>query len=148
MRYRGFTLIEIIVSVAILLLLSGVFIANYNGFSNSQTVRQSALDLMANLQAARTSASAGVKPSGCDTLVGYTVNFTSSAYTAQALCQTGAVGEIRTYTLPAGVTFSPIPQSFTFYALSRGASAGQTLGIVGNGVTMNVTVSTSGVVSE
>jgi prepilin-type N-terminal cleavage/methylation domain-containing protein len=149
MRRSGFTLIEIIVSVTILLVLSGLFIANYNGFNNSQTVRQASLDLISNLQAARTSAAAGVKPSGCDTLVGYIVNFpTGTTYTAQALCLVGAVGEKNTYSLPAGVTFSPIPDPITFYALNGGASADQTISLIGNGVTMDVSVFTSGVVSE
>lgn len=141
-------LIEIIVSVTLLLLLSGLFIVNYNGFNSSQTVRQAALDVRSNLQAARTSAAAGVKPSGCDTLVGYIVKFSASAYTIRALCSNGEVGETKTYTLPTGVTFSSTPDPITFYALNGGASANQTISLVGNGVTMNVSVFTSGVVSE
>lgn len=149
MRYRGFTLIEIIVSVALLLLLSGLFIANYNGFSTAQTVRQSTSNLIMNLQAVRTSASAGVKPTGCDTLVGYIVNFSSDAvtYTAQASCLVGDVGEIKTYTLPTGVKFASVPDTITFYALNGGASADQTIIITGAGTTMKVSVFVSGVVS-
>ena len=150
MRYRGFTLIEIIVSVTILLLLSGLFIANYTGFNSSQTVRQAASDVIANLLAVRTMASAGIKPAGCDTLVGYTVKFPDPAtYTAQALCQVGEIPEITTYTLPTGVKFpSPLPASITFYALNRGASADQTISIMGAGTTMKVSVFASGVVSD
>lgn len=149
MRCSGFTLIEIIVSVTILLLLSGLFIANYNGFSNSQTVKQAASDLITNLRSVRTNASAGVKPSECDTLIGYRVVFTATTYTAQALCLAGSVGTPNSYTLPTGVTFpSPTPGPITFYALNRGASADQTLSIVGNGITMNVSVFASGVVSD
>lgn len=152
-RSAGFTLIEIIVSVTLLLLLSGFFIANYNGFSNAQTVRQAASDLISNLQAARTSASAGVKPAGCDTLVGYIVNFpTPTAYTASALCLVGgseqSVGTLNSYTLPTGVTFSPTPQAVTFYALDRGASADQTISVTGAGTTMKVSILASGVVSD
>lgn len=152
-RSHGFTLIEIIVSVAILLLLSGLFIANYNGFSSSQTVRQATSDLVTNLQAVRTSAAAGVKPLACDTLVGYTVSFpTLSTYTASALCLVGgseqSVGTVNSYTLPTGVTFSPTPDAITFYALNRGASADQTISLTGSGITMKVSVFTSGVVSD
>ncbi len=146
---HGFTLIEIVVSVAILALLSGLFIANYNGFSNSQTVQQTASDVIANLQSARTMASSGLKPAGCNTLVGYIVNFSNSSYTVQASCQSGLVGGINTYTLPMGVTFaSPTPNPITFYALDGGASANQTISLVGNGVTAKVSVSSSGVVSD
>jgi prepilin-type N-terminal cleavage/methylation domain-containing protein len=148
-RSHGFTLIEIIVSVALLLRLSGLFIANYNGFNNSQTLRQSVSDLITNLQAARTMASAGVKPAGCDTLVGYIVNFSASTYTAQALCFVGSVGTVNTYTLPTGVTFpSPTPGAITFYALDRGASSAQTISLTGSGLTMKVSVFASGVVSD
>lgn len=149
MRCRGFTLIELIVSVTLLLLLSGLFIANYTGFRNSQIVKQSASDLISNLQAVRTMASAGVKPVGCDTLVGYVMNFpTSQTYTSQALCKIGTVGTPDFYTLPTGVTFSPTPQSITFYALNGGASVDQTITIVGAGTTMKVSVFKSGVVSD
>lgn len=146
---HGFTLIEIIVSVAILLVLSALFIANYNGFIGSQTVRRAASDLVTNLQAARTSASAGVKPEGCDTLVGYVVNFpTNGSYTTQALCNVGTVGDVTTYKLPTSVTFSPTPQAITFYALNKGASVDQTISLAGNGVTIQISVFTSGVVSD
>lgn len=148
-RARGFTLIEIVVSVTLLLLLSGLFIANYNAFNSSQTVRQTAATLIRNLQAVRTKAAFGTKPTDCDTLVGYTVKFPDLAtYTAQAVCQVGEIPEVTTYTLPTGVTFSPTPGSITFYALGRGASANQTISIVGNGVTSKVSVFESGVVSD
>ena len=149
MRRSGFTLIELIVSIAILLLLSSLFIANYNGFNSAQVVRQSRADFMTNLQAVRTNAADGVKPAGCDTLIGYIVKFPSAAtYTAQALCESGEIEDIHTYTLPSGVTFSPAPTAITFYALNRGASADQTITLTGSGVTMQASVSASGVISE
>lgn len=146
---HGFTLIEIMVSVGVLLLLSGLFIAGYNRFNDTQKVQQAAATLIRNLQAVRTKAAFGTKPTGCDTLVGYTVKFPDLAtYTAQAVCQVGEIPEVTTYTLPTGVTFSPTPGSITFYALGRGASADQTITIIGAGTTMKVSVFTSGVVSD
>lgn len=146
---RGFTLIEIIVSVTLLLLLTGLFIANYTGFNDSQTVKKAASDLITNLKAVRTTASSGVKPVGCDTLVGYTVSFpTASSYTTQASCDIGLVGAANSFALPVGVTFSPIPQSFTFYALDRGASIAQTIHLMGFGTPADVSVFASGVVSD
>ncbi len=148
MRYRGFTLIEIIVSVALLLLMSGLFIANYTGFNSSQTVKQAASTLIRNLQHIRTKAASGAKPAGCDTLIGYIVKFPNTAtYTAQAVCQVGEMNEITTYSLPAGVMFFSAPDAITFYALDRGASADQTISLSGFGTTANVLISTSGLVS-
>ena len=149
MRNRGFTLIEIVVSITVLMIVTGLFLANYSGFSNSQKVRQATSDVIANLQAVRTLATSGIKPTGCDTLIGYIVNFPSaSVYTAQAVCQAGLFGAVTTYSLPTGVVFSPVPSALTFYILGRGASADQTITIVGSGTTMNVAVFTSGVISS
>jgi prepilin-type N-terminal cleavage/methylation domain-containing protein len=146
---HGFTLIEIIVSVSVILLLSGLFIAGYNRFNDSQKVQQAAATLIRNLQAARTKAAFGTKPAGCDTLIGYIVKFpNSSTYRAQAVCQVGENLEVTTYTLPADVTFNPVPGSVTFYALDRGASVNQTISLTGFGTTMKVSVFASGVVSD
>jgi prepilin-type N-terminal cleavage/methylation domain-containing protein len=148
-RAHGFTLIEIIVSVSLLLVLSGLFMASYSGFNNSQTVKQAASTLVLNLQAVRTNAAAGAKPALCDTLTGYIVKFPDSgSYTARALCQSGEVGATESYSLPTGVLFSPTPASFTFYALNRGASAAQTMYLTGFGTTAAVFVDASGIVSD
>jgi len=137
------------VSVTVLLLLSGFFIANYNRFNDAQKVQQAALTLVHNLGAVRTNAAFGTKPAGCDTLVGYVVLFPDSGtYTAQASCHLGAAGTVTTYALPTGVTFSPVPASFTFYPLNGGASANRTISLTGSGTTVTVSVFTSGVVSE
>lgn len=153
MKEAGFTLIEIMVGVVVLLLLSGLLMAGYNRFNDTQSVQQAARTVIANLQAVRTSAGYGTKPAGCDTLIGYRVTFTASGYQTSAFCQVGAVqqsvGTVTTYTLPDGVTFSsPPPQPITFYALDRGASADQTITINGNNTTSKVTVLASGVVSD
>jgi prepilin-type N-terminal cleavage/methylation domain-containing protein len=148
---HGFTLIEIIVTVALLLVLSGLFMTNYTGFTNAQSVKQAASSFIRNLQAVRTNASSGNKPAGCDTLVGYIVKFPpldAASYTAQAVCQGGEIPDITTYSLPTGVTFSPIPSSITFYALDRGASGDQTISVTGFGMTAKVSVFASGVISD
>lgn len=153
MRVRGFTLIELIVAVTLILLLSGLLIAGYTGFHDTQLVRQAASTVISNLQSVRTQATSGVKPVGCDTLVGYTVSFpTASTYTASALCLVGGseetAGAVTSYALPPSVLFSPVPSPITFYALDRGASSDQTITIVGNTTTVRVSVFSSGVVSQ
>lgn len=152
-RAHGFTLIEIIVSVTLLLVLSGLFMASYTGFNSSQTVKQSASTLIRNLQAVRTNAASGVKPAGCATLVGYNVTFTSDDYTSQARCLVGGVetgvGDETIYELPTGVTFTfGSPVTIKFYPLNRGASSDLTISITGFGTTSVVHVYKSGIVSD
>ena len=152
-RQAGFTLIEILVSVTLLLLMSGLLVAGYNNFNDTQAVKQAATSVKSNLRAIRTDASFGKKPDGCETLVGYTIEFPDeSTYQAVALCVVGGtqqqIGQTQTYTLPKGMKFSPIPQSVVFYALERGASRDQILTIVGATSTAIISVSTSGVVDD
>jgi len=149
----GFTFIEILVSVTLLLVLSGLLIAGYSRFNDKQTVTQAALTLKSNLGAARTRAASGIKPEGCDTLVGYRVEFpTTNTYTATALCEAQGVQEEvgikETYTLPPGVMFTLLPQMFLFLPLDRGASVAQVIEISANTNTARLSVLSSGIVDE
>jgi prepilin-type N-terminal cleavage/methylation domain-containing protein len=147
---HGFTLIEILVSVTLLLVLSGLMIANYNGFNDAQVVKQAASSMRSNMQAARTRAASGVKPTPCDQLVGYQVDFTASTYKVSALCVVSGSEQLvgdTTYTLPTGVTFAEVPLSTIFYALNRGASVSQTITLSGNDKTASVFIRESGAIN-
>lgn len=118
---RGFTLIELIVTMALLAILVSGLLASYNNYNQSERVRTGAQSVKANVRLAQSRALSGVKPaSGCTELVGYTVSFTVNAYSFQALCSEGAAGPTISLTLPAAVSFSPVPSSFTFGVLTRG----------------------------
>lgn len=118
---NGFTLIELLVTIAILALLVSGLLASYNNYNQSQSVRQNAQSVKANVRLAQSRALAGVKPaSGCTELVGYTMSFTVNAYSFQARCSEGLVGSITQLTLSQAVSFSPVPSSFTFGVLTRG----------------------------
>lgn len=121
----GFTLIELIVSMAILLLLIGGLLASYNSYSQNQEVKQSALTLKANLRLAQIWSLSALKPtSGCTQLVGYTVSFTTNTYSMQAQCAPeGLTGPTTIVTLPTILVFSPIPQQATFGVLTQGLIA-------------------------
>lgn len=118
---KGFTLIELIVTVGISLLAAGGLIVNYNNYNDNQRLKQAALTLKNNLRFGQTQAASAKKPTaGCTQLLGYTVNFTSSSYSIVALCTEGAVGDVLSVALPTGITFSPVPSPFTFDVLNRG----------------------------
>lgn len=150
---KGFTFIELIVTVTIVLLLSGFFVASYNTFNRSQAVVQAAQTLKTNLVNIRTRAISSDKPQNCDELQGYQVAFPSdTTYTSVALCTvsglTEEVGTKVTYTLPKTVTFFPIPSTFIFYVLDRGASADQVITLKGIGKTLEIGIGKGGTIAD
>ncbi len=150
----GFTLIEILVSVTILLLMSGLLIAGYSNYNTNQIIAQGSATFKNNLRSIRTLAASGIKPAGCDTLLGYQVTFPSaSTYQSVPLClvagtQTSIVASAVSYSLPASVTFSPVPPTILFYTLDRGAAPPTTIKLVKDTLTIQISVLSSGVISD
>jgi len=149
---KGFTLVEVIVSVGIAISLIGAIIVNYNAHNDTQTLKQAALTLKNDLRLAQSKALAGEKPaSDCTELVGYSITFSVGSYSLRAQCSPeGAIGPTTTVTLPSGVTFSPLPSSFTFRVLSRGTTlAGVTpITLMGFAKSYRLEVSTGGDISD
>jgi len=161
---KGFTLIEVIVSISVALLLTGFIISNYNNYNDIQTLRQAALTLKNDLRYAQTKASTGEKPTPtepvptpspiiCSQLSGYTINFTVNTYTVTALCSPqGAIGEVKNYTLPSGITFSPLPNpaSVLFKVLSNGTNlpSNETITMSGFGKTYQIQITTQGEIND
>lgn len=157
---KGFTLIEVIVTVAISLLVTGFIIVNYNSYNDIQLLKQSALTLKNNLRFAQSNAFSGEKPTSaapspapaiCTTLVGYTITFAASGYVLQALCNPeGLQAAVVSVVLPSGVSFSPPPSAITFNSLSRGTSLDTSENIIlsGFGKLYTLEVSPSGDISD
>jgi len=121
MTKHGFTLIELLVVVSILVTIMGLGVASFNGFNRRERIKQTALTLKSTLRFSQTKAISAQKPtSGCTTYVGMYISFTASTYSVQHECDPeGVVGNAETFTLPRGITFSPIPASFTFLTRSN-----------------------------
>lgn len=62
---HGFTLIEVLVVVAIIGLLTGVGIASYNNFNEKQQVQQAAMNFASELRKVQKRTNAGERPDGC-----------------------------------------------------------------------------------
>src|SRR3990167_8527736 len=62
---RGFSLIELLVVVAIIGILSSGAIAAYNNFNKAQVVRRAALNLKSDLRESQNRATSGVKHADC-----------------------------------------------------------------------------------
>lgn len=149
---RGFTLIEVVVSVGISLAVMGAIIVNYNGYNDRQTLKQSALTLKNNLRFVQTKALSGEKPSAnCTELSGWTVTFASVGYSIQARCDPeGLQGDITSVSLPNGISLNPVAAAITFQTLSQGTTlAGvATITIAGFNQTYNLEVSPGGDISD
>ncbi len=118
---KGFTLIELIVTVGVVLLIAGGVVANYNNYTDNQRLKQAALTLKSDLRFVQTKAFSAEKPGlGCSELVGYVISFTSTTYSIQSQCTEGLVGSISTINLPTGISFFPIPSAMTFRVLTHG----------------------------
>jgi prepilin-type N-terminal cleavage/methylation domain-containing protein len=109
MKSNGFTMIELLVVMAVIVTITALLVGGYNNFNQTERLRQSGKDLKTNLRLAQTKATSGLKPSGCSVLDGYRVTFDSSSYTIQALCGGALAGSITTITLPDAISFSPAP---------------------------------------
>jgi prepilin-type N-terminal cleavage/methylation domain-containing protein len=153
---KGFTLIEMIVTVAISLVVTGFIIVNYNSYNDVQTLKQAALTLKNNLRFAQSKAATGEKPSPCSELLGYTVAFYNilndlSYYTIRAECNPGgAQGATISINFPNGVTFSSPPSSFRFNVLSLGTTLNSdlTIQLAGSGKQYWIQVSPGGAMSD
>lgn len=154
-QHKGFTLIELIVTVGIIMMLLSGVVVNFSRFNDDQRLEQVGLTLQEDLRLAQGKALSGQKPSSgdCTALYGYRVTFTESSYTIVPECSEGSdySDESVSVTLPQNVTFAePLCPSFIFRPLSQGTDlAASTDVILSSGTsTYTITIYRSGVVNE
>lgn len=90
---RGFTLVEMLVSITIMLLMVGGGIAGYIQFNDRQIAVAAGSKLQSYLRLAQTKARSGDVPSGCTQLTKYSVRLTNGSNQIQlyAVCSNGDV---------------------------------------------------------
>jgi len=104
----GFTVMELLVVMGVIIILFTISLAAYNRFNRRQVVEQATRNLESDLRLAQSKAVAQEKPEGwCDgageTLVGYRLRFTSETqYVIEAVCSNSAESPkiIKTVDLP------------------------------------------------
>ncbi len=76
---QGFSLIELLIVIALFVLLTSGAVLNYRAFNQRQQVLQSAKNVQEALRFAQKKARVGEKPTGCVTLNGYKVSGTTAS---------------------------------------------------------------------
>ncbi len=153
----GFTFIELIIVVAILMVLSLGVIVNYNSYTDRERVRQSGLTMKSDLRLVASKVNSGVKSTACTTLVSYDVTFTTtcsdgrSCYTITPRCSNGLLtDEQMTVYLPKEVRLQSADQTIRFLPLSAGTDLTTDAGIkLGSFSTeYHIKISPSGTISD
>ncbi len=123
MMMKGYTLIEILIVLAITAFLFSIGYTNYRSYAQRQALTAAARALQTDLRFAQEQAIAGSKPTGCTLLNGYQFTVTSlSAYQLDASCTNG-VFQTKQITLPTGISMSsPNPNPIFFKSLAQGTN--------------------------
>jgi len=143
MRKGGFTYIEIMIVITIVVLLSTMFFAAYKTFSRRQTLKKESFRFAKAFDSARKSAAA--KYAYCPAYTGtYQVSWTTTTYT---VTPAGCSAQL-SYTLPSQVTLD-LAGSVTYKTIGLN-TAGECV-LMQDAATSQcrkITISTSGVVDE
>ena len=135
---NGFTLVEIMVTIAISAMAMTIGVVKYVDFNKTQTIKSAGLILKNNLRDIQTKAATGVKPvtAICNdpaTLEGYLVTFNSrTQYQSEAQCSVDKPsGTIVTYDLteltPGTYFPATLPGTFLFKVLGNGTDVARTI---------------------
>lgn len=116
----GFTLVELIIAVAIMVLMLGTGVISYLQFNDRQALLAGAQELGSIMRVAQTRAKNGERPSGCDRLLSYSVRMPagSSVATVSAVCENGSY--VRSETTLTGRTTAQSVINVEFRSLHGG----------------------------
>lgn len=147
-RSKGFSLIELLISITIFGILVGIGMASYNEFNKTQTLKQAALNLKNDLRVAQNKALSGEKTT-CAQLDGYRVTFSNpqpdqGQYVLAAACAGGSSVNVDSVLLPKNIFFNPLPSSLLFKVLGQGVQTARTICVSGFTKIYKLSVTVSG----
>jgi len=150
---HGYTLIELVVVVTIVLAISSLGLANYNKYNDSQRLKQAAKTFRNNIRLAQTKARSADIPdsTACPVYVGYVLYYIdSSSYGIKLKCRNGGSDTYPLYfqwsfNLPQTVEFN---NSFSDIVYQADGALPPTSNITINGVTDSININSSGEITE
>lgn len=153
-KRTGFTLIELIIVIFVILLFAGMSLAYYGGFNEDKKLFDEVKKVEATLYLARSKSSAAdADPALCTDFRGYRLYITNAqTYSLQRNCG-GTYGLIQQETLPSTIRItSTTPQQILFKPLNTGTDLVAITSIVIKSTIanrcVNIQVTPLGVVSE
>lgn len=149
---RGFTLIEILVTLTIMGLLFGFGFAGFRDFSRRQAVASAGRMVIGDLRLAQQKSLSGEKPSGCTgSLLRYDFNRVAGGLSYQIIAVCSGGNNTVNINLPSGISISSFtPNPISFKILGRGTNvpvgtdAAISLTQTGTVNTMTITVNSGG----
>lgn len=149
-RIKGYSLIELLVVMAIIGILFSVGYLSFQGYSRRQAVTSVIRLVQSDLRTAQEDASAGNLPAGCSGLSGYQFSVTGSTsyeIDISAVCSPNP-NPVKAVTLPSGVLISGSPALILFKPLGQGTNlsgnATITVRQTGTGNTGSITIGVNG----
>lgn len=126
LQTKGFTIIELIISMAIMGVLFTVGYANFREYSQQQILERSVLTIEGDIRLAQQLARSGKKIGTCDVLNGYRFYVTGvNSYRIDAVCSNGFPNERieSSVFVQTDTTIStPSPNPIIFFVLARGTN--------------------------
>ena len=152
---NGFTLIELIVVITIIILLSGLSLAYYNNFTEQQKLDAEVNKIISVLELAKKKASASdLQNVDCQGFSGYTVSFAASSYSMKLVCTPDCGTSCsRMFLLSsANLILTSDSPTLTFKPMYAGIepTAGVNITLTANGLNKckKINVSSNGIVSK
>ncbi len=154
---KGFTLIEILIVVSVMVFLSVGGITSFTAFTDTQELQKAAQDLSSVLTVAKSSAQSQIRPNpfpcGTSTVQSYVVDLGEVSfhrYSLNVLCRgSTTLRKIGTDTsFPTNITItSPSQTRYQFDVLSGYVGTANTITILRGGKSRSISVSNQGVIT-
>lgn len=153
---HGFTIIELVVVIAILTLISVSSFVGFNKYNNTLKLNSEAENLKTNINEAKSSALSGFiyKCTASQSLYGYKLSIDSaSTYSLYEVCIDNGTGVKisnqlinKKFNLQTGLTFNPTGVSVTFLAVSGIPESSAVFKLVNGSSSSSVSVDSSGII--